>query len=593
MFGARSVRAAAGPLRAVRRPAPQAWGVCAVAGTGVLAYSLGTAWSDGEAQPLAPTEQRLPLCSVFAWGSNRYAFNDSRSNKVAAPNKSKSTISTPTEMPAFAGVALRDLQLAETYGAAVDAHGDVVQWGTGFDDASSTSGGILPQRTLTGKDIVRLQLCGPKIYALSRSGAIYVFAAQRSMQGSSASWLDKLSGTSTSIDYVQLSTFANERNTSERFVAIAAGTHHLLALSRSGTVWSVPVDMHANAYGQLGYSQTALNAAPTQADAKQMHSVSRRLEPRILARKVLSSEPSELSSDLPEGMAWMDPSNIRFATQLRPIPSLQDVPMAQIAAGAEHSAARTPSGRVLAWGRNSHGQLALGESVLSDTVAVPTEVGWPRRLVGADARCTHLVAGANNTFFVLQSAGAPTAGSGEDAPPPGPTAAERIDVLASGGGQSGTLGNAQRPQMSGALTRVKNVSNMQEYSEQARALIPIGVRALSVGADGQCALVMDVHSEGEERHRDVYVWGANDEYQLGIGKRGNLAAPVLLTLPLPGDEKPTKNGPVLNRLLLVERAKVPGHAYDPERRALSSKYTVEQQIVAGGHGMAVYGRIVL
>lgn len=475
-----------------------------------------------------------------------------------------------------------------------------MQWGTGFSDALDPKAALQPQRTLVGKDIVRLQLCGPKIYALSRSGAIYVFASERLKQLTPGSWLDKLPGAAASIDYVKLSTVADGRSTNERFVSIAAGKHHLLALSRGGTVWSIPVDEHANAYGQLGYSQTALNAAPD-ADAKQVESIDWRLEPKIVARKKLAgASPSAIpdatldvpTAGLPAGSVWVPPSSIRFATQLRPIPSLRDVEMAQIAAGLEHSAARTPGGRVVTWGRNTHGQLAHGESAFGDTIAVPTEVAWPRSVVGSDARCTNVVAGANNTFFVMHSRGAPVA-KDDDVPAALASATERVDVLAAGSGERGTLGNALRPQVCSAPVRVKSVSGLLEYSEEERTMAPIGIRALTVGPKGQCALVVDVRSTGEQNHRDVYVWGANDEYQLGNGKHVHLATPVLLTLPLPEDTSSSKQGPTLNRLLLVERRKAPGAAYAPDGRASQRTYHIEQQIVAGGDAMAIYGRVVL
>ena len=69
MFGARSVRAAV-QLRSACA-APRVRLARAIAGGGLLAYSLGTAWGDGEVRT-PPTEQRLPLCSVYAWGNNRY-----------------------------------------------------------------------------------------------------------------------------------------------------------------------------------------------------------------------------------------------------------------------------------------------------------------------------------------------------------------------------------------------------------------------------------------------------------------------------------------------------------------------------------------
>ena len=87
------------------------------------------------------------------------------------------------------------MQLAETYGVAVDVNGDVVQWGTGF--ATAPDSPQLPRKTLTGMDIVRVQLTPRKVYALARSGDVYVFSAseteqERTKSTPAPSWLGAL-----------------------------------------------------------------------------------------------------------------------------------------------------------------------------------------------------------------------------------------------------------------------------------------------------------------------------------------------------------------------------------------------------------------
>ena len=46
---------------------------------------------------------------------------------------SSRTVPTPSELDAFRGVGFRDVQLSKSYGVAIDAAGDVVQWGAGYD----------------------------------------------------------------------------------------------------------------------------------------------------------------------------------------------------------------------------------------------------------------------------------------------------------------------------------------------------------------------------------------------------------------------------------------------------------------------------
>ena len=108
-------------------------------------------------------------------------------------------------MDRFDGVALRDVQLSDDVGVAVDAAGDVIQWGIGFDQLHPE-----PRKTIIGLDLLRVQICSSKIYALSRSGHVYVFAAEHEKQlrkeaaSTSPSSTSPLSWFSSPYEYVKL-----------------------------------------------------------------------------------------------------------------------------------------------------------------------------------------------------------------------------------------------------------------------------------------------------------------------------------------------------------------------------------------------------
>jgi len=494
-------------------------------------------------------------------------------------------------MDRFDGVALRDVQLSDDVGVAVDAAGDVIQWGIGFDQLHPE-----PRKTIIGLDLLRVQICSSKIYALSRSGHVYVFAAEHEKQlrkeaaSTSPSSSTPLSWFSSPYEYVKL-------KAGEKFADIAAGEHHVLALSRAGYVYSVPVDEHANEYGQLGYSRVALahQCEPTKL-------VDARLEPEVIRKARRSDTVGSSSHVSTDAIASSD---IRYATQLRPVPSLEGICFAQIAAGTHHSVVRTPDGRVLTWGHNANGQLGLGAHVTFNTVAVPSEVSWPVSIVGRHAVCTRIAAGGSNTFFVVRSRDAPIHPDDKGSKP-----SVRIDVLAVGGGQRGTLGSGQRSQACGVPMRVKNLSGLYEYSEREKCLSPIDVHSLSVGSSGQCALVMEAPSlDQAETRRDVYVWGNNDSSQLGSGGKGHTAVPALMmhmpsstkTTGLTGkstktesegteteEETPPEPEDLPQRLLLVERSNVRGRAWDGKERTFSN---AEQQIVAGGASMTIFTKV--
>jgi len=528
----------------------------------VLATALVTVGGCALASPLladalfdAPptTEHRYPLLSFLAWGSNKYG--------IPAPGEKKSSIPLPKVLQTLDGIAWRDVQLNDTCAVAVDAAGDVVQWGSGFDGAQEAR----PTKTLVGMDIQRVQLSGGKVYALSRSGHVYVFAQARKNQQS-----DKTLWQSSSVDVVKLSA-------DEKFANIVAGDHHVLGLSRQGRVYSIPADDLANEYGQLGYSTVELGHKESKRTCEVL------LEPAVVRKKRAATATMSAASTS-EPAPIRPPTDIRYATSWRLIPSLSESKFAEIATGTAHSVVRTEDGRVLSWGQNSNGQLGLGAHVTFETIAVPREIEFPISVVGRHAKCTKIAAGGANTFFVIRSHGAPVVS--DDRPT---KADERVDVLAAGAGQRGTLGNGQRNQSCGVPVRVKVVSGMQEYSEAHRGMRPIDVHAITVSNSGQCALVMEAPSLGEQTRRDVYVWGNNSASQLANGKKGHTAVPALLSMVEKAElSKDPDAEPVLVRVLLVEQVKVRAMSLDGRDRTYPC---IEQRIVAGGSCMALYAGV--
>lgn len=450
---------------------------------------------------------------VYAWGSNRY-------NVVAPDAPMMTLVKMPRSIPYFAGMALRDVVLEEKHGVAVDANGDVVQWGLGFFDPSSrllaenleeaplgrrrekekanelSPRGTLadlprdPIKTLVGKDIVKIAANDEKVFALSRKGDVYVFSAIRQLQvfrGARKPWSANpvtLFGTwsQPEIDYAKLSLAPSVSLTRGDSIAdIATGTSHLTALTKAGRVFSLPTDYHGNVFGQLGSRRVLLNS-PWEPDSKPSL-VEAIMEPRLLSQMYDPEQPDNATllplSGLPSTSLESDitlkpqpqsagtatdpapppvpltepPSSIRFCTTLSEIPSLRQVVIADIAIGNEHCLARTSEGRVLAWGRHTHGQLGLGTNFSIECIPVPSEVVLAKSFSSSsrDVHCTGLAAGGDNSFFVTERTEDGRLGNGKS-----------IDVLAAGKGQWGTLGNAMWSQVKPDPTRVKTVSGLME-----------------------------------------------------------------------------------------------------------------------------------
>jgi hypothetical protein len=67
-------------------------------------------------------------------------------------------------------------------------------------------------------------------------------------------------------------------------------------------------------------------------------------------------------------------------------------------------------------------------------------------------------------------------------------------------------------------------------SEKEQALQPIIPHTISISPTGHVLLTLETHERSGPRGggRDLYVWGANQQYELGNGKRTSLAAPTPL-----------------------------------------------------------------
>ena len=108
------------------------------------------------------------------------------------------------------------------------------------------------------------------------------------------------------------------------------------------------------------------------------------------------------------------------------------------------------------------------------------------------------------------------------------------DLLASGQGMNGQLGNGQW-NSSGQAGRVKTVSGLTEFNESTQTIQSIPVESVSI-ASTHAAIVLGnaLHDPVTKQYfgHDVFLVGHNADYQLGTGKRSNLAIPQHIG-PLP------------------------------------------------------------
>ncbi|KDR81766.1 hypothetical protein GALMADRAFT_60407 [Galerina marginata CBS 339.88] len=504
----------------------------------------------------------------LVWGSNV--------NKTLSPDLPDSdNLRTPTVAQWLNGVALRDLQLHQKHAACVDAKGDVYQWGDSFF-GEALPRAHHPKLTLRGKNIVELQLTDDKIYALSASGKVYTLAADVLRQElgagsptpSSDSWWGTgwLWGEDETVDFVELQP-SDDLGRRERFTSIKAGKNHLLALTSKGRVFSHPVNKKANYYGQLGRINISIPDPASPVTIKESH-LHVQLIPKSLADPFSNTSRAVrvTTPDVLNNLNDIDDKSIRFCGHLFEIPALRDIEVTEIAAGERTSFIRTSAGKVLGWGANEYGQIGLGSNITLDTITVPTEVIlWRLMPKGVQSKCLDITAGGDLTAFTVQR-------ETEDNSP------TTIDVLMSGNGQYGGLGNNLYTTAQSDPGRVKAISSLVQYSDRLQRLEPIRPEEISISPTGHVLLALNSSADsGGVGGRDLMVWGRNQDSELGNGKKSSMATPTALQ---------TADG---ERLMLMN--KKAREVRDLHGKVWKKEVQVEQHVAVGYGSSAIYWKI--
>ena len=418
---------------------------------------------------------------VYAWGSN--------SGSVAAPGSNEPYVKTAQRIPYFDDVLLRDLKLDRQFGAAVLENGDLVQWGKDFSAEASE-----PAVTLRGKDLKNIVISRDRVIGLSKSGTVYSIPVSRTDQEegpkvSESSWIPFWGG-SSKISYRKLQ--PQKLGYGEKVTSISGGLEHVLLLTSAGRVYSAASSLDAfPSRGQLGV-------------------------------------PGVTWHTRPEGAFDM----------CHEITTLKGFEIKALAAGDAHSVVLDKEGRVFSFGDNSSGQLGFEYNSESPFLDAPSLLPIDRLYSGSSqtARVTSIAAGGANSFLTIDATR--VASPDEDQ-----RAIQNLlgritaDTWSCGTGLRGTLGNGKWTHIQGRLTKVPALSGLYEYDEKARTVIPIRMARVSVGATHASAVMdnvtyLDASEKGTEDETnwgaDILFWGGNEYYQLGTGKRNNVANPVYI-----------------------------------------------------------------
>lgn len=474
---------------------------------------------------------------VYAWGSN--------SGRVVAPDSDEVLIKSPRRISFFDGQLLRDIKLDRNFGAAITENGDLLQWGAGYSEDARQ-----PVPTLTGKGLKSLAISKDRIIALGSNGNVYSLPVSRSDQATGArqaesTWVPFWTSRSR-ISYRLL----QPKTTSwgEKVTSISSGLEHVLLLTSTGRLFS--------------------------------------------AASSSTEFPSRGQLGIP-GLTWSTrpPGN---HDQPHEITTLRGFDISAIATGDYHSLALDKEGRAFAFGDNTLGQLGFEPSSESPLIDVPSLLPIQRLYAGTalSPRVTSVSAGGNNSFFTVDATSVAQPGhSSSPSRSNSPLGRITADTWACGQGILGTLGTGRWTHVQGTPTKIKALSNLFEYDESANAVVPIRLKRLSIGATHASATMDNVthvraglssatdSANDTNWGADVLWWGGNEFYQLGMGRRNNVAVPGYLA-PLEGAEKGRRREE--HRFQITPRH---------EARIGGRNASFEQRVECGRMASAVYSAV--
>lgn len=476
---------------------------------------------------------------VYAWGLN--------SGRVAAPDSEERWVKIPRRIPFFDGKLLRDLKLGTTVGVAIDENGDLLQWGNGY--APNTK---VPEATLRGRNLRSVVLSEDRVIALGDNGYVYSLPASKEEQEAAPKHKEPgwFWSSTTSIGCRGIT--PQNLGIGEKVVSIAGGQEHVLMLTSKGRVYSAASSTKDfPRHGQLGIP----------------------------------------------GLGWYTRPPGPF-DQPHEILALKGINIKQIAAGDFHSLALDSKSRVYSFGDNSHGQLGVALNTANMNLNNPLNISphtadepvqVPINSLYANSQSTPVVkniaAGGQNTYFVVESKrdGASTLGSRK-------LPDISSDAWACGRGIWGTLGVGKWIHVQWGPVKIASLSGMYEYNESTQKPEPIRIGTFKVGQSHVAAIMANItHVAGQgtkagESHwgSDVYFFGNNENFQLGTGKRNNLASPTHIQ-PLGIKSGASTEGLETDRFQLTpaKRVTVAGRSVQ-----------VEQRVECGRQNSAVYSAAI-
>ncbi|KAH6647256.1 regulator of chromosome condensation 1/beta-lactamase-inhibitor protein II [Truncatella angustata] len=359
---------------------------------------------------------------------------------------------------------------------------------------------------------------------------------------------------------------------------LAISRDRILALSKSGTVYTLPVASADQSSGskEQPSSWFGLWSSPSSASYRKLdipnlawgenvtdissgldHALVLTSKGRVFSSASSNTEfPTKGQLGIP-GLTWATKPPGPY-DQPHEIPQLKGFQIAKIAAGDYHSLALDKDGKVFVFGDNSSGQLGFEAEKEIPFVDGPIPLPFTTIYKGTQQlpQVTSIAAGGANSFFTVDAtrvAGQPGSQREKMEVAPARNLGQvTADTWACGSGIFGSLGNGRWTHISLGPTKIKPLSGLFEWDEKNNAVIPIRLARLSVGSTHAAAVMDNVTSVGTHSATaatdndtnwgaDIVWWGGNEHYQLGTGKRNNVNTPTYIG-PLDGGAGDAEKG---------------------------------------------------
>ncbi|KAK6202651.1 regulator of chromosome condensation 1/beta-lactamase-inhibitor protein II [Scheffersomyces amazonensis] len=447
---------------------------------------------------------------------------------VGESNNSK----LPIRLEFFNDMLIKDVKILKDYLIVVTDNGQVYHYHKGLEKPALVNLPFKIDEAQVSNDLIYLKTTKGDIIYFPRDDKSIEFEGIKRRN-----WL----GISQSQIYQNL-------NVGESIQQFSTGENHILLLTKSGKLFIANTKSNPNNYGQYGLPQLS-----PYSDNKSFP-VNQPFEMVLLNNEIIHNK---------DGSKILLPR--KFVT---------------IASGKYHNIAVDSKSNVWTWGFNKSGECGIPITINTDIQPVPKQI---LQLSDLKRICRNVLpssstiegfsivkalAGDNSSYILVKNH------------------EFNQDILLSfGSGIKGQLGDNRYLHVCPNPQIMKSLMNLTEYDENQGKVINIGIKDISVGNNH---LFVTLNNSG--LYKEVVVIGDNESGQFGNGKVIKSAKPIKIPqLIEPEDLKDDKS--INNKKLSKKLNDINNNRLQLlDDHKLNSKIEIEQVIVAGDNGSAIFYR---